>query len=100
MARVLTTTERGLGWQHQKQRAALLRRHIDGTLCFWCGLPMYRSQALAADHSVARARGGRNADRLLHTPCNSERGDGTRDHLRPALHRAETIKRLAPSRDW
>ncbi|MBZ4619378.1 hypothetical protein GBO18_05235 [Mycobacterium avium subsp. hominissuis] len=25
------------------------------------------------------------ADRLLHGPCNSERGDGSRDHERPAL---------------
>jgi hypothetical protein len=49
---------------------------------------MYRSQALDADHSHARAHGGTRADRLLHAKCNKERGDGSRDHLRPALLRA------------
>jgi hypothetical protein len=98
MAR-LTTTQRGLGWEHQKQRAALLRLHVDGTLCWWCGRPMYRSQNLAADHHVARAKGGRKAGRLLHGPCNSERGDGSRDHLRPALQYDSRTNRSA-SRDW
>jgi hypothetical protein len=79
------TTDRGLGWQHQKQRARLVARHVEGSLCWWCGEPMYRSQGLAADHSVARAKGGALADRLLHGPCNAQRGDGSRDHRRPAL---------------
>lgn len=100
MARVLNTTERGLGYSHQRQRAALLRRHVDGTLCWWCGRPMYRTQNLAADHTVARANGGRKADRLLHAPCNAERGDGSRDHLRPALTQSLNASRVAPSRDW
>ena len=94
----LTTTRRGLGWQHQKQRAALLRRHVEGTPCWWCGRPMYRSQGLAADHTQARARGGRHADRLLHTLCNAARGDGSRDHLRPALMR--DAYPLKTSREW
>lgn len=46
---------------------------------------MYRSQDLDADHSVSRAAGGKLADRLLHAGCNSARGDGRRDHERPAL---------------
>jgi len=98
-ARHVTTTERGLGWAHQQIRAALLRGHRDGTLCWWCGRPMYRSQDLAADHTLARARGGGHADRLLHARCNTERGDGSRDHLRPALR---TAGRPAPrtSRQW
>lgn len=87
-----TTTERGLGHKHQQQAKRLLRNHADGTKCWWCGRPMYRDKALnydgqtlAADHTLARARGGTLADRLLHGRCNSERGDGTRDHQRPAL---------------
>lgn len=40
---------------------------------------------LAGDHSVARAAGGKRADRLLHATCNEQAGDHTRDHLRPAL---------------
>ncbi len=43
--------------------------------------------ALAADHSHARAHGGTIADRLLHDLCNKARGDGSRDHQRPALVR-------------
>jgi hypothetical protein len=34
--------------------------------------------ALEADHTVARARGGTRADRLLIATCNRSRGDGTR----------------------
>jgi hypothetical protein len=74
-----STTERGLGWSHQKRRAALLRNHVDGTLCEHCLKPMYVSQPLHADHSIARAEGGTEADRLLHAWCNESRGDGSRD---------------------
>lgn len=96
-----TTTDRGLGWTHQKQREQLLRAHVDGTPCWWCDRPMYRdrtrnwdydptstdaaSGSLAADHSQARAHGGTHADRLLHGRCNKQRQDGSRDHLRPAI---------------
>lgn len=80
-----TTTQRGLGWAHQKQREHLLRVHVDGSPCWWCGEPMYKAQSLAADHSHARAHGGTKADRLLHELCNKSRGDGSRDDKRPAL---------------
>lgn len=87
-----TTTERGLGWEHQKNAERLLRNHIDGTPCWWCAEPMYRDaeqnfdgKTLNADHSVARAHGGTKADQLLHDKCNKARGKGDRDHLRPAL---------------
>jgi hypothetical protein len=92
---------RGLGHRHRKVREALLRRHVDGTPCWWCGQPMFRDPArnfdynpdsrdpgngaLAADHTHARTHGGITADRLLHGICNKERGDGRRDHLRPAV---------------
>jgi hypothetical protein len=94
MAARRTTTQKGLGWRHQQERAQLLARHRDGASCWWCGEPMYRKAArnvdgevLAADHSKARAHGGTTADRLLHGVCNKQRGDGSRDHLRPALTR-------------
>lgn len=99
--RTRTTTEKGLGWAHQKQREKLLRAHQDGTPCWWCGMPMYRdrtrnpdhdpastdpaSGSLAADHEHARANGGDHAGRLLHGRCNKQRGKGDRDHERPAL---------------
>ncbi|MFW0787632.1 hypothetical protein AAFP35_24315 [Gordonia sp. CPCC 206044] len=87
-----TTTSRGLGWTHQQAVQRLKTRHIDGSPCWWCGQPMYRDRrrnwdhaSLEGDHSTARSRGGTIADRLLHMTCNRERGDGSRDHLRPAL---------------
>jgi 5-methylcytosine-specific restriction endonuclease McrA len=70
----LTSTQKGLGWQHQKIRAALLRAHIDGTPCAHCGRPMYLTQKLEADHSTPRSQGGTQADRLLHASCNQSRG--------------------------
>lgn len=93
-----TTTERGLGWQHQKQRERLLRMHRDGTPCWWCGDPMYRSQALDADHVEARANGGHRATRLLHASCNRSRKDGARDDQRPAV--AQPAPTRAPVFDW
>ena len=80
-----TTTARGLGQRHKQQAAHLKRHHVDGTPCWWCAEPMYLAQGLAADHSVPRSQGGTLADRLLHSWCNNQRGDGHRDHERPAL---------------
>lgn len=100
-AKQRNTTQRGLGWKHQKRRAGLITNHDDGKPCWWCGRPMFRdrrrnfdydptstdpaSGSLAADHTHARAHGGHTADRLLHGLCNKERGDGTHDDQRPAL---------------
>ena len=96
-----STTARGLGWQHQQQVDRLKRRHTDGTPCWWCGKPTWldrtrnwdynpnstdrASGSLSGDHTQTRAHGGTKTDRLLHGTCNKQRGDGTRDHLRPAL---------------
>lgn len=43
------------------------------------------SLMLQGDHSVPRKYGGELPDRLLHGSCNASRGDGSRDHLRPAI---------------
>jgi hypothetical protein len=96
-----TTTERGLGWQHQQDRRRLLAKHHDGAPCPCLalgdcgpscpcrpagqGLPMYRDASqnpdglpLEADHTLARSKGGRRADRLLIATCNRSRGAGER----------------------
>lgn len=91
-----TTTERGLGWEHQKQRRRLLTRHTDGTPCEHCRQPMYRAQALQADHETPRSLGGKRADRLLHAWCNESRGNGTRI---PASEGA-ALRDTVTSRDW
>lgn len=82
------TSRDGYGHRHREQRKRLIRAHVDGTPCWWCGEPMYRDQALDADHSTPLAAGAgayARADRLLHASCNRQRGDGSRDHQRPAL---------------
>jgi 5-methylcytosine-specific restriction endonuclease McrA len=73
-----SSSARGLGWDHQKRRALLLRRHVEGSPCGVCLQPMFRSQDLDADHTVPRSQGGVRADRLLHSSCNRSRGDGSR----------------------
>lgn len=89
-----STTARGLGWAHQKQRARLEAAHRNGTPCWWCGQPMYRDQdahlnpdghVLNADHSNPRANGGTQADRMMHDTCNKSRQAGKRDDERPAI---------------
>lgn len=91
-SRKANTTSRGLGWRHQQAVAALFRKLTDGTLCWWCDLPMFRDKlrnwdmrTLAGDHTIPRARGGSLADRLLHATCNEQRGDGTNDDDRPSV---------------
>lgn len=88
------TTDRGLGWPHQQAVTRLMRKHVDGALCWWCALPMFKDRwrnwdhkTLAGDHSVPRVHGGAMADRLLHGMCNSQRQDGRWDSQRPALTR-------------
>lgn len=89
-----TTTERGYGTQHQKQRRILLARHTDGTPCPECGKPMYKTAAknfdgaaLEADHGPGSAlkyaenKQTTKATRLLHRTCN--RSGGAWDRPRP-----------------
>lgn len=117
MADRKTTTERGLGYDHQRARRRLMQAHIDGTLCPCmdsgdCGpscicakagqpLPMYRTGILnadglplEADHTLSRSQGGTRADRLMLATCNRSRGAGQR--------RAVGAGYAAPwwSRDW
>lgn len=90
--RKTNTTDKGLGWPHQQAVARLLRKLVDGTRCWWCGLPMHRDKhrnwdgkTLAGDHTVPRVHGGHLADRLLHGVCNSQRQDGRWDSQRPVV---------------
>lgn len=79
-----SSTARGLGAEHRKQRERLLRDTPEGTPCEECLEPMHpktRPGDLDADHTVSRAEGGKIADRLLHSWCNRRRGDGTRRPL-------------------
>lgn len=67
------------------------------------GKPDTSSGSLAADHTQPRSTNRNSiADRIIHGTCNKERGDGTRDHLRPALnHHTSTDHRLGTRTfDW
>ena len=88
-----TTKSRGYGYDHERQRLRLLRNLRDGDPCWWCGRPLHRDRdrnfdgrSLNADHGVSLAKGGTKADRLLHDTCNKQRGDGSRDALRPSAN--------------
>jgi hypothetical protein len=103
-----TTKQKGLDWRRHRNAADTLKRnHRDGTICPWCGRPMYRdrtrnfdydpastsshSGSLHADHSkMSRSEALRRGlpipqpDRLLHGLCNIQRGEGHNDHLAAA----------------
>lgn len=87
-----TTTQRGLGHRHQQQRRKLLRNLKPGTPCWWCGKPMHPDQQLDADHQQSRHHGGHQANRLLHSACNSQRQAGQNDARRPAAGHPDAFK--------
>lgn len=57
------------------------------------GKPDTSSGTLHGDHSHGKQNGG-VADRLLHGLCNKQRGDGSRDDERPALHQIQHVSNL------
>lgn len=71
---MVTTTERGLGYTHQRRRRQLLPLAY-GTPCPICGNLMVKGQALDLDHTLPRSRGGVHGDRITHATCNRSRGN-------------------------
>lgn len=72
-----TTTQRGLGYAHQKARAQAVIALKDGTPCPRCGQPMWRNQAryLDLDHIIPRSMGGGDGPKVLtHRRCNRRAG--------------------------
>jgi len=71
-----TTTQRGLGYAHQKTRKQAIAALRDGDPCARCGQPMYRSQSrlLDLDDFPGRAYGGPQVKRLSHRSCNRRAG--------------------------
>jgi 5-methylcytosine-specific restriction protein A len=69
-----TTTERGLGWDHQQVREQLL---ANATVCAVCGLPPTTDAPLTAGHITARIHGGSNDPSNYqpeHGSCNYSKG--------------------------
>lgn len=82
-----TTTKRGYGHSHQKQRRVMLAQLVDGSPCEECGRPMFKNAsknfdgaALEADHGPGSAlkyavdKQRVRATRLLHRTCNRRGG--------------------------
>jgi len=92
-------TERGLGWNHQKERKRLLPLAYF-TACPLCGETMRPNEALDLDHVVPRCFGGitgePGAGRIVHARCN--RAEGPR--IRSLLYRRWDAYGEIRSRDW
>ena len=100
MAR-LTTTQRGLGYTHQKDKRRLKREMRPGQPCPRCGLPMWPHQALDRGHTISRALGGTDSEgRLEHASCNRSAGAALATPMRYARLAARAQMRVTASRDW
>jgi hypothetical protein len=70
-----TTTQQGLGWEHQKARARALREMQEGEPCPFCAEPMSKDEPLDYDHVIPRSQGGTDGPRRLsHASCNRQAG--------------------------
>lgn len=111
-----TTTERGLGADHQTTRVQALTSLQDGDLCARCQLrgikhPMYRhlviwkdgkptSPWLDLDDFPGRASGGQQVKRLSYRGCNRSAGAALATPMRLARLRLLAQRTTTPSRDW
>ncbi len=73
----------GLGYDHERRRAALLPYAYGKTCPYHGTVPtcpglMRRGDQLDLDHSQPRSRGGTVGDRIVHATCNRAYGNGTR----------------------
>jgi hypothetical protein len=78
----LTTTQRGLGYDHQRERKRQLAALRDGDICPRCGRPMFRGQYLDLDDFPGRMLGGPQVKLLAHRSCNRSAGARLREAAR------------------
>ena len=70
-----STTQRGLGWRHQRKATQVT---ADVEVCPRCGQPPTKDNPITAHHTVARAKGGADSPLVpLCRRCNSQIGDRT-----------------------
>lgn len=94
-----TTTQRGLGYEHQR-RAAAMKRAALGMPCPGCGRAMLDVRLMDLDHSVPRALGGTVGDRVLCRRCNRAAGARLGNRLRSRRRSAVRAIVANPSRSW
>jgi len=81
-----TTAQRGLGAPHVADGKRLKAVHRDGDLCWRCGKPMFKWQALERDHVIDRALGGADGPAVLaHMACNRAAGARLGNQLQPRV---------------
>ena len=73
-----TITERGLGWEHQKARKAILDKVGPITACPHCDAPIDASNPITGEHGIPRVDGGTEVTELICRLCNSASGGRTR----------------------
>ena len=74
-----TTTQRGLGYGHQRTRRERMTALHDGDPCPRCGAPMFRGQFLDLDDFPGRVFGGEQVKLLAHRSCNRRAGARQRE---------------------
>jgi hypothetical protein len=91
-----TTTQRGLGAPHVRDKKRLKALLRDGEPCWRCGQPMYSWQDLDRDHIIDRARGGTQGPAVLaHASCNRSAGARLGNKMYPQRQRTGRL----PGRD-
>jgi 5-methylcytosine-specific restriction endonuclease McrA len=96
-----TTTERGLGYAHQKEREDKISAMVEGTPCPKCGYPMSKMQALELDHVIPRALGGiGGVTRLMHKKCNRSAGGRLGNQLKKRGRRRRPQKQKQRIPQW
>jgi hypothetical protein len=92
-----TTTQRGLGQQHQLQRKRLLRAALNT----WCPLRlpgcdglMVNPSRMDLDHTIPRVLGGTIGDRMVCRHCNRSAGATLGNQLR------QQVRAYVRSRQW
>jgi len=94
----LTTTQRGLGYDHQRTRRERMAQLRDGDPCPRCGGPMFRGQYLDLDDFPGRIFGGPGVKLLAAVTATAapaassvrRRNGGKRPVYRPDLHKLGT----------
>jgi len=94
-----TTTQRGYGSDHQRERKRLLAQWRPGQPCARCGLPMWHRWLWRNGELASAIDLGHTPDRsaytgLEHVACN--RGEGARRGNR----RRGQARRVTASRQW
>ena len=98
----LTTTERGLGTEHQRN-AKIVKARALGTPCPKCGLLMLAVSHMDADHIVPRILGGTSALenlRALHRRCNRSSGATLGNRIRASRRKMRQAAIRNASRSW